>query len=293
LLTVNQTIFHLYTNMEQFTYAPLASGHIRLLSLSISEDDELLASITHVPFDKDDPVTYSALSYVWGTAGFTVPMKCDGAVLHITPTLDEALRQVVKLGDQDALWVDQICINQKDYQERSEQVKMMNPIFKCAQRVVAYLGPSAPSTPLAVDLITRVGTIAKNMTGDMFLWDSEQYDADALKTYEEISAEESEKLGIPFSDTASWDALFEFYDRPWYERIWIVQEMLPSRNAVVVCGAHSVPWELVKGAASWYHYKGAAISKDHRRSVDGIALTCGMELTWNIRSMYDDLRPLE
>ncbi|KAL2130233.1 hypothetical protein VTI74DRAFT_6730 [Chaetomium olivicolor] len=269
--------------MGPYRYAPLVPGHIRLLSLSTTEDDELYASIRHVPFNKEDPMVYSALSYVWGTGGFTVPMRCNGAILHITPTLEEALRQIVKRGDQESLWVDQICINQQDDQERSQQVKLMNSLFKCASKVLAYLGPSTPSTPLAVDLITRVGTFANNMTGDMFLWDREKYDSGSLKTYEEIGAEESEKLGVPFSDTASWDALSEFYDRPWYERIWIVQEMLPSRDALVICGAYSVSWDLVKGAASWYHYKAGAVSKRHRRSVDGIELTIVMDLTWNIR----------
>jgi len=204
--------------MKPYTYSPLAPGHIRLLSLSITEDDELCTSIRHAHFDFKDPTVYSALSYVWGTGGFTVPMRCDDAILYITPTLEEALRQLTKnLGNQEAIWIDQICINQQDLQERSEQVKMMNPIFKRASSVIAYLGPSTPSTPLAIDLITRVGTIAIDMAGaDMFLWDSEQYDPSSLDTYEEVSPEESEKLGIPFSDTASWDAFSEFYDRPWY-----------------------------------------------------------------------------
>ncbi|KAJ4290086.1 hypothetical protein N0V88_006592 [Collariella sp. IMI 366227] len=269
--------------METYSYPPLALGHIRLLSLSTTKDDELCASIKDVPFDKDDPPVYSALSYVWGTGDFTIPLNCDGAVLHITPTLEEALRQTIKLDHSEALWVDQICINQQNFEERSQQVKMMNSIFKCAGKVLAYLGASTPSTPLAVDLITRVGTIAKGMSGDMFLWDREQYDEESLKKYEEISNEESEKLGIPFSEIDSWDAFSEFFNRPWYERIWIVQEMLPSRNALVICGDYSVPWDLVKGAATWHHHKAGAIAKRHRRSINGIELTAGMELTWNIR----------
>lgn len=271
--------------MALYSYTPLEPGHIRLLSLFAAEDGELCASIQHVAFDREDPIVYSALSYVWGTAGSTVPLRCDGAILHITSTLAEALRQVITLGDQKALWVDQICINQHDLHERSQQVGKMNAIFKCARRVIAYLGPSTASTPLAIDLITRVGTIARNMSGDVFLWDYEQYHPESLKTYEKLSVEATEKLGISFSDTESWDAFSEFYDRSWYERVWIVQEMLPSRNALIVCGNHSISWDLVKGAASWYHYKAGAISERHRRSVDGISLTTAMELSWNGRCM--------
>jgi len=276
-------------SMDRYKYSPVAPGEIRLLSLSLTADDELCASIRHVPFDTEDPVVYSALSYVWGLSGFTVSMKCDGAILHITPTLDEALRQIIKLGDAESLWVDQICIDQQNEQDRSQQVRIMNNIYKCARKVIAYLGPSKPSTPSAVDLITRVGKIATGMAGDVFRWDNGQYDPDGLKTYEETSAERSEELGIPFNDEAAWAGFSEFYDCTWYQRIWIVQEMLPARNAVVVCGDHSVAWNLVKGAASWYHYKAQAFSKRHSRSIDGIQLTVGMELTWNIRRMYHSL----
>ncbi|KAK3312686.1 heterokaryon incompatibility protein-domain-containing protein [Apodospora peruviana] len=272
--------------MESYTYSPLPAGHIRLVSVAVNAEHKLSATIKHVAFDEKDPIVYSALSYVWGEPLFTVPMRCDdgASMLKITPTLHDALLHATKFSPNEDLWIDQICINQKDDAERSEQVKMMTSIYNYAKTVIAYVGPSGPSTDRAVDLITRVGTMAGKMAGDMFRWDDEQsYTPESLKSYEKISYEQSTEMGIPFHDTESWDAFSEFYDRKWYQRIWIVQEILPSRHAVVVCGSHSVKWEHVKHAAAWYHYKAAVVSGRHKRKVDGIQLTQGMDLTWNLR----------
>lgn len=115
--------------MPEFTYHHLAAGHIRLVSLSLAPGDKLSASVKHVFLDNDEPIAYSALSYAWGTTDATVPVECNGEVLYVTPSLDEALRQVVMSDANGWLWVDQICINQRDDQERSEQVDMMNRIF--------------------------------------------------------------------------------------------------------------------------------------------------------------------
>ncbi|KAJ4390487.1 hypothetical protein N0V85_007176 [Neurospora sp. IMI 360204] len=273
--------------MERYTYEPLPPFHIRLLTISTTENNQLCAAIRPVPFDENNPPTYSALSYVWGTAGFTTPMKCNGnTILYITPTLAEALRNVTTLlRDGESIWVDQICINQQDLEERSQQVGMMTGIYQCASKTLAYLGPPTPSTALAIDLIRRVGTVARNMAGDIFLQDREERNRGLafLMTKEEISIEESEKLGIPFDDIASWDAFTEFYDRPWYERIWIVQEMLPSRSGFVIVGTFSVSWDFVKGAALWHFFKAGAVPKRHKPSVRGIELTANMDLPWDWR----------
>ena len=162
-----------------------------------------------------------------------------------------------------------------------------------AAKTFIWLGPSTPSTCLAVDLITRVGTIATKMADDIWHWDTESYSRSALESYETCTEEQSEQLGIPFSDVASWDALSAFYDNAWFQRIWIVQEALPARNATMLCGAYSVPWLLAKNAAAWYHYKaGDAVFPHHKRTVDGVANATDMSLTWNIRQGSEYLAPL-
>lgn len=84
--------------------------------------------------------------------------------------------------------------------------------------MLAWLGPPKDSTDLAINLIKRVGTIAEadDVLESMSKAD---YTREQLEKYESVSNEESEQLGIPFSDTASWGALSAFYDNPWFERM--------------------------------------------------------------------------
>ncbi|KXX80430.1 Heterokaryon incompatibility protein 6, OR allele [Madurella mycetomatis] len=280
--------------MEPYTYTPLPPGHIRLVTLTLSPASTLSATLTIVPFNEDDPQTYTALSYVWGPPTFSYPLETNNSsVLYITPTLSSALHSIIHHSPPGTpLWIDQICINQADNAERSVQVKLMNTLYNRAARVIAYLGPSVPSTAMAVSMVERVGKIARDKVGDMFLWDSEQYHPEELKTVEEVSDERSAELGVPFTDVEAWDAFSEFYDREWYERVWIVQEILPARNAVVICGSFSVGWELVKHAAVWYRYKAGRVSARHKRKVDGIGLTCGLDLSWNLRMGTEYLKEL-
>jgi hypothetical protein len=149
-------------------------------------------------------------------------------------------------------------------------------------RVYAWLGPAKTTTGLAIELIERVGKIAKSMANDVFDWAYvEDFSRDELETYEDITVEQSEQLHIPFSDTDSWDAFSDFFDNVYFERIWIVQEIMPARNALMLCGDTVVSWNLARNAATWYHYKASVVSRRHERSVDGILFTTDMNLTWN------------
>ncbi|KAF7544004.1 hypothetical protein G7Z17_g10296 [Cylindrodendrum hubeiense] len=270
--------------MTDYVYSPLEASHIRLIKVAFNDQDELDASIEHTNLDPEDPITYSTLSYVWGDTSNTVQLSCDdGKTIKITTTLHDALRQVAKFNPNKLLWVDQICINQNDLHERSEQVKLMNTIYEKAETVIAWLGAATPSTPKAIDLISRVSDIAMPTLTDMFRIEEYPDDWVGLEKYEEISTEESKKLGISFDDEEAWDAFADFFDRPWFQRIWIVQEILPARKAIMLCGAQSLEWKVLQAAARWYHYKAAAIASRHRRSVNGVDLTVAMNVPWVVR----------
>jgi Heterokaryon incompatibility protein (HET) len=91
--------------------------------------------------DITDATPYEALSYVWGDPDNTLPITCDGKKLPITVNLSDALRKVRHVDQNRIVWADAICINQKDLQERSLQVRMMDGIYKRAKNVLAWLGP--------------------------------------------------------------------------------------------------------------------------------------------------------
>ncbi|KAK7398358.1 hypothetical protein QQX98_012252 [Neonectria punicea] len=245
----------------------------------------------HTRLDPEDPVTYSTLSYVWGDTSHTVQLPCNGKKLKITKTIHDALRQVSKFNPNKLLWVDQICINQEHLPERSEQVKLMNTIYESmhsqcpmqAETVIAWLGPATSSTPKGIDLVSRVADVAMPTLTDMFRIEEFPDDWKGLEVYEKITVAESNKLGISFEDEEAWDAFVDFFDRPWLERIWIVQEILPARKAIMLCGEQSLDWKVMQAAARWYHYKTAEISTQHQHAVNGIDLTVAMNVPWVLR----------
>lgn len=117
--------------MQPYVYTPLKENCIRLVAISLTPEDEITVSIKNELLDIEDPLTYSALSYVWGDPSRTTTISCDGASMQITTTLDAALRRIISTNPHGLVWIDQICINQEDLDERAEQVKMMNTIFYC------------------------------------------------------------------------------------------------------------------------------------------------------------------
>ncbi|CAG1978439.1 unnamed protein product [Fusarium graminearum] len=274
-----------------------SKSEIRLVSFKTSGSDgqQLEASIKNVELDPDHPITYTALSYCWGIAVERIEVPCDGEMLSITSSLHEALVEITKSRQNEALWIDQICINQEDMDEKSEQVSKMNMIYDKAETVLAWLGPAVYNTELAIDFVKKVGDVALPTATDMFRWDSygEAHEETKLERTEELTNEQSGELGLPFDDDNSWTAFVDFFDRPWYQRMWTVQEIIQARKAIVQCGPHSLPWEHVSAAARWYIYKAGAIRQDYPREVDGARLVTQMTtIAWRTKMGSEYYREL-
>ncbi len=71
--------------------------------------------------------------------GHAKDIGCESSAFHVSYNLDDALRCFRALG-QEVIWVDQLCINQQDMQERSDQTLLMNEIYACSAECLVYLG---------------------------------------------------------------------------------------------------------------------------------------------------------
>jgi len=83
----------------------------------------------------DDHPDFVALSYVWGSAHRTRAIELNGAIIEVTEALEEALQYIYAKGVTKGLWVDAICINQNDNDEKSWQVQQMRDIYREAATV--------------------------------------------------------------------------------------------------------------------------------------------------------------
>jgi hypothetical protein len=87
-------------------------------------------------------IPYQALSYFWGEAKITKTILCDGQRLEITENLHLTLWLFREEQNHYFIWVDAICINQADEEEKTEHVKMMKDIYTQVELVLAWLGPA-------------------------------------------------------------------------------------------------------------------------------------------------------
>lgn len=141
---------------REYTYKPITSPRItRVLILHPASNSTDVLSGTLcplvIPSESADKTSngpyrpqcqpYEALSYVWGDRRVTDAIRLDGDyVLHLTPSIAEALRRVRLPNATRAVWADQISVNQKDQAERSQQVKLMGSLYRSAERVLVWLG---------------------------------------------------------------------------------------------------------------------------------------------------------
>ncbi|EHK42089.1 hypothetical protein TRIATDRAFT_170896, partial [Trichoderma atroviride IMI 206040] len=86
-----------------------------------------------------DKSEYEALSYVWGRSNDTKHILLDGSELSVTDSLFEAFTHLRDVKMTRILWVDALCINQKDDNEKSIQVRMMDKIYAQASTVLVWL----------------------------------------------------------------------------------------------------------------------------------------------------------
>ncbi|KAK4444397.1 hypothetical protein QBC34DRAFT_385242 [Podospora aff. communis PSN243] len=172
-------------------------------------------------------ISYEALSYVWGSPVSECSIEINGKRFLITKNLYEALQQLV-LPDQDrVVWIDAICIDQTNKAEQGHQVEHMGDIYKEAAQVLYWLGPSTNYTETCFDALRALQDEAKKHPYNS--WTREQWE----QSWKSINEKR------PYTDLAA-EGLLQLMARPWFRRIWILQEVANSRAAAVLCGKDSV-----------------------------------------------------
>jgi hypothetical protein len=127
-----------------YVYVSLAhTDSIRLIELQPGAPGTPLACKLIDARTSENP-QYEAISYAWGEPVFshTIEELSSASALRLTVSLHGALQALRYEHDPRVLWADALCINQSDLKEKGHQVALMGPIFRDAQRVVVWLGPS-------------------------------------------------------------------------------------------------------------------------------------------------------
>ncbi|ETS78377.1 hypothetical protein PFICI_10439 [Pestalotiopsis fici W106-1] len=196
---------------------------------------------------------YEALSYSWGLRGAEPPVVMisdtrsqDAYPFQVSDNLLSALRRLRKNKKPRDLWVDQVCINQEDEEEKAVQVAMMGAIYANADAVLAWIGEETDDSQLAFSTFTNIGKFLSNPNNEPGL------------SFDE------ERPGLWLPDEPSPDALAaanEMLKRPWCSRLWIRQEIALAKQetAVIVCGSLTIPWKYFRAGGIYIaHIKNQA-----------------------------------
>jgi hypothetical protein len=125
-------------------------------------------------------------------------------------------------------WYDALCINQEDIHERASQVLLMKTIYYNAQYVWLWLGEELDGSSSALKLLSQLARKGE----------SAQFNEDSLLSIDDFEdADVCEELGIPDRYSLQWKPVVKLFDRPVFQRIWIIQEVVAARETLVFCGS--------------------------------------------------------
>ncbi|KAL6412063.1 hypothetical protein AUP68_04444 [Ilyonectria robusta] len=237
--------------MATSVYHPIKSstGEIRLLSIQPAGSlvDPIICRL-HPQLLSQNP-QYEALSYTWDKKKSEPKfITLNGESFTVQENVERAIRRLRQRKTPRTVWIDAICINQNDTDERNCQVLLMRDIYSKAQQVCIWLGEPTEGGKLAIDLLN-----GNNFTIGWHQWMIDRkHGKPALPWLQTLGNSVSVQNRTHLIQEQNTGEVREFLDRPWWKRVWIVQEVVLARNIVVMCGADMVPWDKIDEATARY-----------------------------------------
>ncbi|KAJ9648634.1 hypothetical protein H2199_001489 [Coniosporium tulheliwenetii] len=172
----------------------------------------------------------------------TTPPKMRQIILNGQPTevgenLEKALRALREIPEVQSgarVWVDSLCINQQDLQEKSIEVMRMGDIYKKAERVISWLGNEQDRSGDVLEIMNALGEAIIN----------------------EAEAAAVGKWLFSDLETELIYRIAQLLGRAYRTRIWIVQEIaMGSENSMIICGARRFPTTNILRFGKWLSMK--------------------------------------
>ncbi len=195
-----------------FSHKPLPdpSTTIRLLQLHLGQGDEpLRASLEVRGLDAEEP--YDALSYMWGSKEPKRMIQVDGEPFLLRHNIYSFLRFSDRLC---RLWLDAVCIDQNNIEERGQQVSLMGNIYRSCRECLAWLGESEDQGDEVIEVLKKSPVDAQGMADLNYL---------VRQLYHRELTE----------------AFKMFLCHSFWSRVWMIQETTLPDKVTVHCGGSS------------------------------------------------------
>ncbi|KAH6961960.1 heterokaryon incompatibility protein-domain-containing protein, partial [Ilyonectria sp. MPI-CAGE-AT-0026] len=194
-----------------YAYDPLPEDSIRLLRILPDPDEysPIRCQLFQCALlNSGKTHLYEALSYVWGSQDAKKSIILHDRKFSVGNNLHAALSHLRDGFVERIIWIDAICINQQDRAEKGHQVQSMAKIFAKANCVIVWLGEVGGNTDQALkDLLRAARALDEDRS----------------------PPKDIKKPGI-----------FELLQRPWFERIWVLQEVAAARRILIKCGSAEI-----------------------------------------------------
>ncbi|PIB03089.1 hypothetical protein CB0940_11954 [Cercospora beticola] len=204
-----------------------------------------------ISFIKQKKVPYTAISYCWGDDNFIRPITVSGHSKMITITLDGILRHLRDPEKEVTLWADQLCINQQSPADQESQVKLMGMVYTKSRNTVIWLGKEPGK-----EAFKALQGLSQATMGSEELLDEE------LKHLRRPKGEDAETM-------LSLRALLR---QPWFQRTWIIQEAVLSRELYLMAGRDTISWEDFAGYCMGIHDLGIFDDEFDVKGKSGLAV---------------------
>ncbi len=241
-------------SLPYYSYTPLSPQCIRVLELHPGLSDAPL--VCNMVTQQIDGKPYEALSYVWGDPAPAALVKCvdpaNEGELGIGKGLAKALAAFRLTEQTRRIWVDALCINQKDVAERQSQVRLMGAVYSKAEHVLCWLGPfndkdedAEIRARLAIRFLRR--------------FNDSPYEYLLAARQHLHFGDDTEDMDGPLLN--SWLAIKELFDIEYFHRAWIIQEVGLARHARFFWGTQDIwlDWTEVAAFCNFMDVNGASV----------------------------------
>ncbi|KAF4986162.1 hypothetical protein FGRMN_10962 [Fusarium graminum] len=217
----------------------------QVYSKGILDQDDSFRLIFLGPGDADSPLTihllnrtlhdappYEAVSYVWGDTNKQALVQVEdydgkrSTQIPITYNCHDALVNLRHTDSSRVLWIDSICIDQSSSAEKTHQLHLMAHIYRNASQVLVYLGSGTTTSDVAMRFVSELDRPPDH---DHFKFGKLDWN-------------------VVQDERGPVNQLFQ---RSWFYRVWVLQEITFAQKAAVICGSYQVEWE---SFIEFYHW---------------------------------------
>jgi hypothetical protein len=205
-----------------------SNGHPRAFEVIEASclDRELTCEI--IEEDISTSLKYDAISYTWLGFPQNIPLRVKGEQrLWINAPLYACLQRLMANSDNRLCWIDQICVDQTNMEEKNAQVLLMHKIYGKASKTYIWLGEEDLDSREALTTLDNLNPVGQNIPL------GEQLTKAKLMLKGKLTDSKSET----FRNRCSIGKLL---NRAWFERAWIYQEASVSPSVMIIIGSSQI-----------------------------------------------------